>query len=239
MNLSKAALVLEKINMLFNNINLNSSSISTIERDLMLSYIRQLYEYCQEKEVNVKVTTNFSESSPKPETPIKEVKRDTYKPPRIIEISDNLREEITEPLIANPKIPRVEITEQAPLPNVPEPTSRPTPPKVEIELPVVKKEIEALFEFKQVKELSEKLSTIPIQDLTKAIALNDKLVFSNQLFGGALVAFNEVIRTLNNMRSFDEAKKYLIELAVQHNWAKENNEEVAKDFIKLVRRRFL
>ncbi len=237
MNLSKAALVLEKINMLFNNINLNSSSISTIERDLMLSYIRQLYEYCQEPEVTAKVTTNFNETFPKPETPTKEVKRDTYKPPRIIEISDNLREEITEPLIATPKIPRVEITEQTPPPSVPAP--RPTPPKVEIELPVVKKEIAALFEFKQVTELSEKLSTIPIPDLTKAIALNDKLVFSNQLFGGALVAFNEVIRTLNNMRSFDEAKKYLVELAVQHNWAKENNEEVAKDFIKLVRRRFL
>ncbi len=239
MNLSKAALVLEKINMLFKNINLNSNSISTIERDLMLSYIREFYEYCKEQEVTVNATTNNNNLSVKVDMPEKEIKRDTYTPPRIIEISENLKEEILEVITPAPKIPKVEIVEQPPTPSTSQSTPTTIPPKVEIELPVVKKEIEALFEFKQVKELSEKLSTVPIQDLTKAIALNDKLVFSNQLFGGALVSFNEVVRTLNNMRNFDEAKKYLVELAVQHKWANENNEEVAKDFIKLVRRRFL
>ncbi|MBK8426713.1 MAG: hypothetical protein IPL27_12410 [Lewinellaceae bacterium] len=36
--------------------------------------------------------------------------------------------------------------------------------------------VEVLFEEKQAKELSDKLSELPIADLKKAIALNDRLL---------------------------------------------------------------
>lgn len=226
MNLSKASLLLDKINNLNNSLEKSGISISSIERDLMLSYIRQLYE-CYLDEMPSQPLPKQQEEFPHEATPPrKEVKRDAYKPPRIIEIPDAIEEEIEEP--APPPPPRKMEMETV--------RTNPTPPKPTVEM---SDEVAVLFEQKAASDLSEKLSKSPISDLTKAIALNDKLLYSNQLFGGALVSFNEVIRTLNNMSSFNEAEQYLMQLATQHNWTTQGNQEVAKSLIKLVRRRFI
>jgi len=97
-----------------------------------------------------------------------------------------------------------------------------------------------LFEKQTAKELSEKLSEQPIQDLTKAIALNDKLLYANELFNKELSDFNKAIYRINGMQSFDQAKAYVSELAEKYKWTEDENRlEMAKDLSKLVRRRFL
>ncbi|MEM1324634.1 MAG: hypothetical protein AAGI23_01710 [Bacteroidota bacterium] len=237
MSLEKANILLEKINSLHRNI-LSDGSLSSIEQDLMKSYIRQLYECYMDLQDQPKTTPKpqaafetevirKSATAPKP--------KDTYKPPRIIEVPD----EPIEISIA----PEVQPTPKPEQRTPPTPAyTPPAPPRQEV--PALKvsnaanDDISELFSMKKAKELSEKLSESPIRDLTKAIALNDKLLFSNELFGGALVTFNEVIRTLNDMPSWSAAEGYLMELARQHNWTSAAKVPAAKPFIKLVRRRF-
>ena len=96
-----------------------------------------------------------------------------------------------------------------------------------------------LFEQKQAKELSEKLSELPIPDLRKAIALNDRLLLTRELFGGDNQAFENAITTLNSFQNMEQAKGFLLEQCVmRYRWTDKKHIETAKNFIKLVRRRF-
>ncbi|NBC09511.1 MAG: hypothetical protein GVY26_20155 [Bacteroidetes bacterium] len=95
-----------------------------------------------------------------------------------------------------------------------------------------------LFQFKQATELSEKLSERPIQDLTKALAINDRLLYMNELFGGDFNALNDNLSRLNGMENMEEAKGLLVQLAETYDWADEEREDIARDFIRLVRRRY-
>lgn len=237
MSLEKATILLERINALHKGIQ-KDGHLSTIEQDLMKSYIRQLYEcYLDIKEQPQRVKpTPVSVPSFETEmirkTPEPSPSKDHYKPPRIIEVKEQPRKEVVLPPPPPEPKPKVEAREPVYIaPPVIEPiiTKAPT---------AISKEINALFEAKKAKELSERLSESPIRDLTKAIALNDKLLFSNELFSGALVTFNEVIRSLNDMTDRQDAESYLMELAKQHNWTTDAKVPIAKGFIKLVRRRF-
>ncbi len=98
--------------------------------------------------------------------------------------------------------------------------------------------LNGLFEQKAAKELSEKLGQRPVQDLTKAMAINDRLLYANSLFQGDSRVMNNILTELNSQPGFDAAQRILIDLAKQYNWAEEPREEVAKSFIKLVRRRW-
>ncbi|MEM9850278.1 MAG: hypothetical protein AAF847_20465 [Bacteroidota bacterium] len=242
MGLEQANILLEKINVLQKSV-LADGIISEIERDLMKSYIRNLYDfYVNYKEADtpkqraerpkpVSFETEVIRKKAVPPTPVKE----TYKPPRVIEIPAEMKVEMPKrPPVTPPPPPPIKREE----PVYQKPIIQKTVVTPTTEQPNVSKEIKALFRTKKAKELSEKLSTTPIQDLTKAISLNDKLLYSNELFGGALVTFNEVTRTLNDMPSVVNAENYLMELAKQHNWTAENRQDIAKAFIKLVRRRF-
>ncbi|MBK7409732.1 MAG: hypothetical protein IPL49_03515 [Saprospirales bacterium] len=124
----------------------------------------------------------------------------------------------------------------------------PEPPK---EQPVVEKparkavtggdkqDIDTLFEHHQATELSEKLSELPIQDLSKAMGLNERIFTINELFDGDQEAFKQAVQVLNGFHSFEEAKNYLVqEIAIQYNWAQTDKKNKAKNFIKLVRRRY-
>lgn len=98
---------------------------------------------------------------------------------------------------------------------------------------------EILFEEKQAKELSEKLSEMPIADLRRAIALNDRLLLTRELFAGDGQSFKSSLNALNGFSNFTEAKTYLIEHGVvRYGWTDKKRMETAKDFIKLVRRRY-
>lgn len=101
-------------------------------------------------------------------------------------------------------------------------------------------EVEALFAFKEAKELSQKLSEAPIKNLKNAMGLNEKFLYINELFTGEVAAFNQALERLNGLANFEEAKVYMQEeLVEQYSWLKDTSQASARDFIKLVRRRFL
>ena len=126
-----------------------------------------------------------------------------------------------------------------------EETEKAEEPEKEItEEPVIEKKeydekLLALFVTDKGAELSDKLGSLPITDIKKAIGLNDRIFTINELFGGDKNLFNSTVDKLNGMSGFEEAKDYLLEnIAEKYNWAEEDNIKKVKRFIKIVNRRF-
>ncbi len=98
--------------------------------------------------------------------------------------------------------------------------------------------MEQLFAFKKATELSERLSESPVTDLSKAMSINDRLLYINELFGRDRNALEDSLTVLNRFDNFHAAKSFLVSLAEQYHWAQEERMEIAHNFIKLVRRRY-
>ncbi len=127
----------------------------------------------------------------------------------------------------------------------PKPTPKPIPnpirnKPVQLPRPKAKPEHEELFEQPEARELSDRLSSLPIRDLHKSMGLNERVFTINELFGGDQNAFNLTLDMLNSFSNFEQAKAYLSEnIADQYNWASKRKRAKAKSFVKLVRRRYV
>jgi hypothetical protein len=248
MNLAQSKVLLEKIITLYKSMSVDEKNISPIERDLMLSYTRQLYETFLHDTPSVSTPKQpIAEpvAPPKVEPPKVETQRyvpPPPPPPTYVEPSTPPKQvaEPPRPVMEPPRPPVAETPHSIVEPPKPAPSS---PPMERVkhapEMGNIPPEIDALFEENISKELSDKLSNMPIGDLTKAFGLNDRLLTQNELFGGSKVVFDQAIRDLNAMPSFDAAKGVLVSLAVQYNWvSNEDRKRQAKTFIKMIRRRF-
>lgn len=91
---------------------------------------------------------------------------------------------------------------------------------------------------KEIKiELSEKLTDAPIKDLKKAIGINDRFLFINELFRGDESMYERSIKTIQNFSILAEAEYWIRrELKVKIGWV--DSDPVVKQFDQLVRRRF-
>jgi hypothetical protein len=91
---------------------------------------------------------------------------------------------------------------------------------------------------KQTKiELGESLLETPIKDLKKAVGINDRFLFINDLFRGDDVMYERSIKTINNFSIYPEAEYWIKrELKLKLGWDDKN--EVVKQFDQLIRRRF-
>jgi hypothetical protein len=86
-------------------------------------------------------------------------------------------------------------------------------------------------------DLGETLTEAPIRDLRKAIGVNDRFLFINQLFRGDEVAYERSIKTINSFSIFAEAEYWIQrELKVKNGW--DMNNEMAGHFFQLIKRRF-
>lgn len=121
---------------------------------------------------------------------------------------------------------------------------------VTIEKQPVKKE---LFEFNTLlathtESLNEKLKEdrvevaaalqgTPIRDLKKAIGINDRFLFVNDLFRGDENMYERSIKTINGFSIYPEAQYWIQrELKVKLSWP--DHSEAVKIFDQLVKRRF-
>lgn len=92
-----------------------------------------------------------------------------------------------------------------------------------------------LKQFKQ--ELADKLQNTPIKDLKKAISINDRFVFIQELFRGDEAMYERSMKTINGFSILPEATYWIQrELKVKLGW--DNNNEVVRYFDDLVNRRF-
>ena len=87
------------------------------------------------------------------------------------------------------------------------------------------------------KEVADQLGAAPIKDLRKAIGINDRFLFINELFRGDETMYERSIKTINNFTIYAEAQYWMErELKVKLGW--DNEKSVTQDFYALVRRRF-
>ena len=91
---------------------------------------------------------------------------------------------------------------------------------------------------KQAKiELSDTLQEIPVKDLKKAIGINDRFVFINELFRGDEIVYERSIKTINTFNILPEAE-YWIQRELKLKFAWNEGSETVQLFDQLVRRRF-
>jgi len=236
MNLQQAKITLEKINRLYQSMTLDSS-IDEHEQQLMLNYIRQFYKAFSgeglENEVaevikTPRVIRKTIEATPVvQEIPVPQFTPEPIPEPEPEPVSDPVPVRVEKP-IRKYTTPPVS------------PTPTPTYPADEQleSVPIESDDYEELFEMPAAKELSDRLSSTPIRDLTKAISINEKILTCNELFKKDKTRFNDALKTLNGFSSFTEARPYLASLANEFGWDKKNKKKKAQIFIKLVRRRY-
>ncbi len=86
-------------------------------------------------------------------------------------------------------------------------------------------------------DLGETLTEVPIRDLKKAIGINDRFLFINELFRGDENMYERSIKTINSFSILPEAEYWIQrELKVKLAWNDGN--ETVKQFTQLVKRRF-
>lgn len=86
-------------------------------------------------------------------------------------------------------------------------------------------------------ELGSKLSSAPVQDLHRAIGINDKFQFINELFGGDRNIYERSVKTINECRNLQEAQYWIErELKIKYGW-QDNNPSV-QQFYTLIKKRF-
>ncbi|HTQ27816.1 MAG TPA: hypothetical protein VMI35_06795 [Puia sp.] len=86
-------------------------------------------------------------------------------------------------------------------------------------------------------DLASALKEAPVRELKKAIGVNDRYVFINELFRGDEVMYERSIKTINNFRILPEAEYWMErELKIKLGW--DDNREITQRFYQLVRRRF-
>ena len=110
--------------------------------------------------------------------------------------------------------------------------------KKEINESVVNSNASLNDKLKQSKiDLGDTLTEAPIRDLKKAIGVNDRFLYINELFRGDESMYERSIKTINGFSILPEAEYWIQrELKVKLGWSDAN--ETVKEFTQLVKRRF-
>jgi hypothetical protein len=238
MDKEKARVLIHKINALYKNIDANTPGVSPLERDLMLSYLRQFYETIalsqSQNKAPVKEVQPEKEVKPikevQPEKEIQRVKE--VQPVREIQPVNEVKRETgllgRERGVANFE-PEKKIVEPVAPAITPQPAD-----------PLSDNELTHLFIWQEPSNLAERLASQAITNLSfSTFSMNERLLYTNDLFGKNSAEMEEAVKMINNFTHFDQAKIFLLNIGRQHDWHKEERKEAAKSFINTVRRRFL
>jgi hypothetical protein len=86
-------------------------------------------------------------------------------------------------------------------------------------------------------ELLELLKETPIKDLRKAVGINDRFLFIDDLFRGDEAMYERSIKTINSFNIYPEAEYWISrELKVKLGW--DNESKTVQHFDQIVKRRF-
>jgi len=218
MNFEKSKVLLKKINALHEAAD-ERLGVSSLEKDLMLQYVRDFYEAIKDK--------NHVAAIPKERVaqPIREVVQ--QEAPRIFEPApepaSNYNTVISD---------AIETTKPAPAPQV--------TPTVQVKTSKITEELSALFDESEKEESGSRYLGGRITDIGKSMGINDKILTINDLFKGDQSLFNSTVSHLNSLSDFEEAKSYLGSgVAEEMNWADASRRGKAVRFINLMRRRYI
>jgi hypothetical protein len=226
--------------------------LSRIERDLLLGYIRDLYEEVtimesDSIEAKAQASTSAELTHKKIEEPITILKPEITKP--------NSQKSIDETEVL--KYEKVDIKTEHTIPqksdlNLSESSSQEikvsveksmqTPPistKVSSKITDVPEELVELFADDDYTDLSDKLGMKKIDQISTSIGINERFHMINELFDGDGNLFNTMIEKLDNAGSLEAAKQIaLFEIAIPMKWLENGKLGVGDEFIKLIRRKY-
>ena len=241
MNYNKTSKLLKKFKGLHNTLRDSGQEPSGIEKDLLLSYLKELYE-------NVISIDAVSAEPSLPSQPVDEVitassngHSQQYVAPEQV---TKPTQEVVVPAEQAPVVDRVAASTPSLAPLVaqaPAVQEAPAAPVVQEKMSPSSPNspLSELFADKGVNELSDKLNKLPISDINKAMGINEKVLTINELFHGDQELFSKTMLKLNSFTSFNEAKNYLIGgVASDLRWADDGKLKKADKFIQLLRRRY-
>jgi hypothetical protein len=240
MNLEKTSLVLKKINRLYELIQ-SLGEASHTEKDLLKAYVLDLYEavaLSDEDEIledfEIEEMKEKMNKLKKQENKLK--KELEKKMEKAESMSDNYLEDNEE--LEDESSEEIEGETEKESPAEPE---EPEEESAEEELAEsLSEEMIQLFDIKDSTELSDRLANAPIADLTKAMGINEKIFTVNELFDGNKEEMDNILRALNNLTDFEEAKSVLARsVAPKYKWLEKQRLKKARNFIRLVRRRYI
>lgn len=240
MNLEKTSLVLKKINRLYELIQ-SLGEASHTEKDLLKAYVLDLYEavaLSDEDEIledfEIEEMKEKMNKLKKQENKLK--KELEKKMEKAESMSDNYLED-NEELEDESSEEKEDKTEK----ESPAEPEEPEEESAEEELAEsLSEEMIQLFDIKDSTELSDRLANAPIADLTKAMGINEKIFTVNELFDGNKEEMDNILRALNNLTDFEEAKSVLARsVAPKYKWLEKQRLKKARNFIRLVRRRYI
>lgn len=161
--------------------------------------------------------------------------------------------EIEEPAIeaANEPEPAEETTEPVAAAEISEAKEIATPKEIPIEekelIESIEKESAALMVDERptvMDHMEDKVTVgdmagqVKVKDLKKAMGINERFLFANELFGGDMSAFTQAVQELNHISSSADANRMMNEqLAKRFHW--DEASEVTESFRSLVSRRFV
>lgn len=223
----------KRINKLIKKItSLNESIVedgefSSMEQEHMLNYIKKLYE-------EVSGESMGSESKKEVKKRVEKIKEEAT----VLVVEEEPMEDPVQEATVVAESPEVAdiVSRQSATPVIAAAAIASVSPKAS---PNVDADLLALFEENSGRELSDKLASRPIKDLTKAMGINEKIFTVKELFGGDQKEFDNIMVALDGLGSFEEAKNVLIgSVAEKYDWASSKKVKKAATFIKLVRRRY-
>ncbi len=89
----------------------------------------------------------------------------------------------------------------------------------------------------EASEVSHKLSDQPVKDLKRAIGVNERFLYINELFRGDEAMYERSIKTINSFSIFPEAEYWIRrELKTKLGWT--DSDATVAQFDQLVKRRF-
>jgi len=202
--------VSEKMRHLLETVNRNGGRFSAIEKDLLVGYMRELYELA----VSIQPSTttqsvNSVDHLPQNEMPSKPEEEKNHADENE-EVQDGKNENISKKSIT-------EIYAERNMNG--------------------KSSVNERFK-KQLPEVADKLRQTPIKDLKGYIGLNKRFAFIEALFNDREEEYENVVSKVNGFKSYEEAVNYLrSEVLQKFEWS--DDEPLVGEFFTLVMRRYL
>ena len=89
---------------------------------------------------------------------------------------------------------------------------------------------------KKDKSIAASMSHNHITNIKKAIGINEKFLFINELFNGNMQEYNQVLDKFNLFNNVYEAEQFINELKSKYNWEAENDAFIK--FMEFIKRKF-
>ncbi|MCF8237502.1 MAG: hypothetical protein K9I85_05060 [Saprospiraceae bacterium] len=249
MEINQARILLRKINQIFDAVSDSNDDPSRIEVDLLQDYTRQFYASLWPNQLasgtvaRTDRSQNSAAAQPVTVGPVVEEKPT----PELVnpsEVEDGTVSEKESNRAPEPA--PIEVEEMKAAAPSASALKAPVPEVVHEEVAKSAKqngsssEADVLFTMEEATDLSSKLRTSPLDDLSRAMGINERFLTINELFKGDHEAFDQVLRRLNDLPSFSAARTYLEnEVIDRYDWLDSKRRKKAAVFIQLIRRRYL